>query len=77
MHYAFSGGASRLILPRQPAIQLVGKRLFILIVQGGRPSRLNTTRTKRFHEIAHIELNAIEPALDLAGRYAAYGLTFD
>ena len=34
-------------------------------------------RVDLLHEIAHIELNAIEPALDLASRYAAYGLTFD
>ena len=29
------------------------------------------------HEIAHIELNTIVLALDMAGRYANYGLPFD
>lgn len=29
------------------------------------------------HAIAHIELNAIDLALDMAGRYAGYGLPFD
>ena len=42
--------------------------------------RISTGRTGRvalLHAIAHIELNAIDLALDMAGRYAAYGLPFD
>jgi len=36
-----------------------------------------TGRIALLHAIAHIELNAIDLALDMAGRYAAYGLPFD
>ncbi len=36
-----------------------------------------TDRIALLHAIAHIELNAIDLALDMAGRYAAYGLPFD
>ena len=42
--------------------------------------RISTSRTGRIallHAIAHIELNAIDLALDMAGRYAAYNLPFD
>ena len=42
--------------------------------------RITTGKTGRIallHAIAHIELNAIDLALDMAGRYAAYGLPFD
>ncbi len=42
--------------------------------------RISTGRKGRIallHAIAHIELNAIDLALDMAGRYAAYGLPFD
>ena len=42
--------------------------------------RITTGKTGRvalLHAIAHIELNAIDLALDMAGRYAAYGLPFD
>ena len=42
--------------------------------------RISTRKTGRIallHAIAHIELNAIDLALDMAGRYAAYGLPFD
>ena len=36
-----------------------------------------TGRIALLHAIAHIELNAIDLALDMAGRYASYGLPFD
>ena len=42
--------------------------------------RISTGRKGRIallHAIAHIELNAIDLALDMAGRYTAYGLPFD
>ena len=42
--------------------------------------RISTGKTSRvalLHAIAHIELNAIDLALDMAGRYATYGLPFD
>lgn len=42
--------------------------------------RITTGKTGRIallHAIAHIELNAIDLALDMAGRYAEYGLPFD
>ena len=42
--------------------------------------RITTGKTGRIallHAIAHIELNAIDLALDMAGRYASYGLPFD
>ena len=42
--------------------------------------RISTDRTScvaLLHLIAHIELNAIAPALYIAGEYATYGLPFN